>query len=263
MARQGTARPGMARYGRAGKDLEAGIAMMRPRDNRRKIGMAAKKVTDKKKISLPKLDIQIIEVPIVGDAILITHNWSEKAKQMMLGKQMKEANEGLAAKDPEADFRAGVYEMSDGGAGIPSVAFKNAAVEACTSLDITKIAARQAFHVMGEIAWVNGAFPGLEMRQDLVRIQGSKPQMREDMVKLSGPGSSADLRYRPQFWPWWALLTIRFNTRVLSAAQIVNLINTAGFGVGVGDWRPAKNGQHGMFHVAIDGEVDEIEKEAA
>jgi hypothetical protein len=30
----------------------------------------------------------------------------------------------------------------------------------------------------------------------------------------------------------------------------MNLLNTAGFAVGVGEWRPEKDGQYGMFRVA-------------
>ena len=45
-------------------------------------------------------------------------------------------------------------------------------------------------------------------------------------------------------------MTIRHNARALTAEQIVNLINTGGFAVGVGEWRPEKNGQFGLFHVA-------------
>ena len=39
-----------------------------------------------------------------------------------------------------------------------------------------------------------------------------------------------------------------------SVEQIVNLFNVAGFGIGVGEARPQKNGSWGMFHVATDGE---------
>jgi hypothetical protein len=72
--------------------------------------------------------------------------------------------------------------------------------------------------------------------------------MREDMVRV-GMGS-ADLRYRGEFKEWKTTFSIRFNKNVLSIEQIVLLFNTAGFAIGVGEWRPEKNGSHGMFHVA-------------
>ena len=42
-----------------------------------------------------------------------------------------------------------------------------------------------------------------------------------------------------------------YNENVLSMEQIVNLFNIAGFGAGVGEWRPGSKsgGSFGMFHV--------------
>jgi len=85
--------------------------------------------------------------------------------------------------------------------------------------------------------------------------------MREDMVRI-GMGT-ADIRYRGQFWPWFTLVQVRFNRNVLSAAQIVNLFNTAGFGVGIGEWRSEKDGQYGSFHVATEVEMRALLREAA
>lgn len=202
-------------------------------------------------IELPALDIGMMRVLLVGDSPLIVHAWSQKAKREMLEKQMKKAKSAKEAKDPRADFEASMYRMADGGYGFPSVAFKNAAVTAGTSVaGLTKIAARQAFHILGEDADIVGAFEGSKSRVNLVRIEGGDPSMREDTVRV-GMGT-ADLRYRPEFSDWKARVTVRYNRNVLSESQILNLLNVAGFAVGVGEWRPEKDGQYGMFHVESD-----------
>jgi hypothetical protein len=183
-----------------------------------------------------------------------------KAKKQMLDKQTKKASSGKEAKDPERDFQDTIYRIDGGGYGFPSVSFKSAAVTAVTSVSgVTKVATRQAFHVVGEQAFVKGAFEGTLMRHDLVRIQGSEPCMREDMVRV-GMGT-ADIRYRAEFWPWWVVLKVRFNENMLSPEQILNLFNHAGFGVGVGEWRTEKNGQYGSFHCAHEDEIEAIQKE--
>ncbi|MFG1212015.1 hypothetical protein V5F72_24125 [Xanthobacter flavus] len=208
-------------------------------------------------ITLPPLDIRQMEVTVIGDAPLIVHAWSEKAKKEMLAKQTKAARGAKEAKDPQADYRAAMYRLADGGYGFPSVAFKAAAVTAATSVaGVTKVAARQAFHVVGEDVDVKGAFEGSSTRLNLVRIEGAQSTMREDMVRV-GMGT-ADLRYRPEFTRWFARLLVRYNANVLSESQILNLLNTAGFAVGVGEWRPEKDGQSGMFHVAAEGEVEKL-----
>lgn len=205
-------------------------------------------------IELPQLKVGSLSLTLIGDSPLVVHAWSVKAKREMLDKQMKKAKAKKEAKDPVKDFQDSMYRLPDGGYGFPSVAFKNAAVTAVTSVSgVTKVAARQAFHVIGEAVDVVGAFEGVRMRANLARVTGSDPRMREDMVRV-GMGT-ADLRYRAEFWPWNAEVLIRFNENTLSPEQVLNLFSTAGFAVGIGEWRPERDGEFGMFHVASEQEA--------
>ncbi len=183
-------------------------------------------------IEIPELMIRTIRLTLVGDSPLIVHKWSEKAKRQMLDKQMKRATSGKEAKNPEQDFKDSLYMYPGGGYGFPTIGIKACAVSACSQIDgITKVDARAAFHIDGE----------------LVKIEG-EPIMREDMVRV-GMGT-ADLRYRGEFTNWKTTFNLKFNERVLSAEQIANIFNVGGFGVGIGEWRPQKNGSMGRFHVA-------------
>ncbi len=123
------------------------------------------------------------------------------------------------------------------------IAFKGAAVTACTSVaNVTKVAARQAFHLAGELAPIYG-----------------EHRMGEDMVRI-GMGT-ADIRHRAYFDRWATQLDVTYNRAMLSAEMLTNLFATAGFGVGVGEWRPEKDGQMGRFHVADDRELARLVKE--
>lgn len=189
-------------------------------------------------VTLPPLKIETITVTLIGDTPLIVHRWSEKAKKQMLDKQMKKASSGKEAKNPEQDFKDSLYILPNGGYGFPIIGFKAAAVTACTSIGgMTKVAARQAFHVDGEFA----------------EILGDEPTMREDMVKIAM--GTADIRYRGEFKNWWTQIAVKFNANVMSAEQILNLMQTAGFAVGVGEWRPERDGQYGRFHVGNEAEL--------
>lgn len=189
------------------------------------------------RIELQQLQKQRIEIKLIGDTPIICHRFSEKAKKQMLDKQMKKATQGRVAKDPEADYLSSLYVHPDGGYGFPAIAFKAAAVTAANDVGIQKVLARRAFHLMGELVKING-----------------EPHMREDVVRLAGPGGSADLRYRGEFTTWSVELDVVFNASIISKEQLVNLFQIAGFGVGVGEWRPEKDGVNGMFHVATEGE---------
>lgn len=184
-----------------------------------------------KPIMLLPIQIQTLPITLVGDTGLIVNNWSEKAKQQMRDKQMKKATTAKAAKDPDADFRGSLYSHPGGGYGFPSIGVKSAAVDACSHVDgVTKVEARGAFHIY----------------EERVEIKG-KPVRREDMVKIAM--GTADLRYRAEFPEWKTSFLVRFNANVLSAEQILNLFDTAGFAIGIGEWRPARDGRNGMFHV--------------
>ena len=188
--------------------------------------------TRTQKIELPRMDIRHMSIRLVGDSPLVCHKWSDKAKKMMLDKQMKKATPKKEAKDPEQDYKDSLYEHPDGGYGFPAIGFKKAAVDACSHVDgVTKVLARGAFHVVGE----------------MVKIEG-EPRPREDMVRIAM--GTADIRYRGEFPDWSCDLEVRYNASVMSAEQVVNLFNTAGFAIGVGEGRPQKNMSWGMFHVA-------------
>jgi hypothetical protein len=153
----------------------------------------------------------------------------------MRDKQAKKAKGPKAARDIDGDFKASLYPYPGGGFGFPVIAFKAAAVDACSHVgDLTKVEARGAFHIDGELLKISG-----------------EPSMREDMVRV-GMGA-ADLRYRGEFKQWSVDVPIRYNAAMLSSEQITNLFNVAGFAVGVGEWRPQKDGSYGMFHVEPDG----------
>lgn len=200
-------------------------------------------------IVIPPMNIQSLELVVVGDSELIIHKWSEKAKKAMLDKQMHNAVPAKAAKNPEQDFFDSLYwltkkpakpkmaDLAKAKFGFPAVGFKAAAVNACSFVEgVTKVVARGMMHI----------------NQEFIEIESDAPRMREDMVRV-GMGT-ADLRYRGGFEKWRATLPISYNANVISAEQIANLFELAGFAIGVGEWRPPKNGDFGRFHVARKGE---------
>ena len=190
-------------------------------------------------LEIPKFNQQNAMLEIIGDSSLIVHRWSEKAKKEMLDKQMKKAKGPKTAKDPEKDYQGAFYFMPDGTTpALPALMFKLAAVSAAIRFadGMKGTEVRGMFHVIGELLPIEG-----------------EPNMREDMVHIAM--GTADIRYRPEFKKWRVKLPIRYNADAISLEQIINLLNLAGFGVGVGEWRPEKDGIYGMFHVASDAEV--------
>ena len=198
-------------------------------------------------------------IRIVGDTPLIVHNFDEKAKREILEKQMKATKtKSREPKNPIGDFINSMhwicgkpdttyasvtendfYVAVENGAkfGFPVTAIKQAANSAAYRNGLVKnqMALRGAY-------FIDGVGPN-----QLAEIKGDIPVMREDMVKII---SGADIRYRGEFNNWHMDLTIRYNKNgPYSLEQIINLINLGGFCCGIGEWRPEKDGQYGMYHV--------------
>lgn len=192
-------------------------------------------------VEVKPVQLETVDIPIVGVTELIMHNWSQKARQMMLDKQMGKAQSKKAPKDPQEDFEGSMYRLDDGRYGFPATGFKAAIVGACRLYDglaMTRI--KQAVYVEGERN-IEG--------QQLVVIEG-EPRMREDMVRLET--GVADVRHRAGFPEWRATLRVTYVANMLTLEQLVNLVNAAGLG-GVGDWRPSApksaTGNFGRFRV--------------
>lgn len=207
-------------------------------------------------IEIKPIEIKKTTIRIVGDTPLIMHAWSEKAKREMLEKQMKKTKStARQAKSPVEDFIRSMYwltpmptEMteegfedainSDARFGFPVTAFKQAAISAAYRMGWAKdkMSMRGSFFIDGD-------------ENQMIEIHSDIPIMREDMVKV-GMGT-ADIRFRGEFRNWWADLTISYNANGQhTLEQIINIINAGGYVCGVGEWRPERDGQYGMFHVA-------------
>ena len=207
-------------------------------------------------IEIKPIEIQKTTIRVVGDTPLIMHAWSEKAKREILEKQMKKTKASAKqAKSPVEDFIRSMYwlegfpeEMSEDGFeeairngarfGFPVTAFKQAAISAAYRMGWTKdkMSMRGAFFIDGD-------------ENQMVEIFSDVPVIREDMVKV-GMGT-ADIRFRGEFRNWHAELTISYNKNgQYSLEQIINIINAGGYVCGIGEWRPERDGQYGMFHVA-------------
>lgn len=212
--------------------------------------MATKKAET---ITIPELKLKDFTLRLVGDSPLIVHAWSEKAKRQLIENQTGRAKSGQEPRNPPAEYARSLYwlnpaipenldempeeEIHDAIAkatfGFPVIAFKAAAIDAGYQQKILdkKTTARGAFHLLGgKYAVINGT-----------------PIPRTDIVRI-GQGTTQP-RFRAMFTEWSVDLLIRYNCGAMSAEQIINLFNVAGFSNGVGEWRPSRDGDFGRFHV--------------
>ena len=194
-------------------------------------------------LEIPSLSIGVMEVSIKGASPLVTHAWGAKAVRQMLEQQMmtaeekKKSRQNRKAKDPKEDFEQARYVVN-GKDAFPVSGVKKAMIEAGYAVGIAKSRIRQAMFVTGDLD------------TNFSEIKCKKIFMREDVVRV-GPFNkrTTDLRYRPEYRDWTMKLFIKFRRDMIDEQRIATLLQNAGFSIGLGEWRPQKDGNFGMFEV--------------
>ena len=221
--------------------------------------------------NLEIMGIELVEVPltIIGTTPLIVHAWSEKVKREMLDKQKGVAkarkhaikvpvNDFInslnwltpkpedGADDEEAmkNFEKAIKKGAAFGFHIGGIKQSFITGAARSGMDVKMTELRGAFFLRGV---------GKHSNTDYAEIVTSEPpHMREDMVVVGGMSKAADLRYRGQFDHWEIPLIMQYNKNgKYSLEQLLNLVNAGGFATGIGEWRPEKDGQYGMYQLKI------------
>ncbi len=182
-------------------------------------------------------NFQQVTLDVTGLTPLIQNKMKESVMKMMedvrTGK--KPSQKSRKAIDPKKSMIESSYIQDDGSFGFPASAFKQCAVRAAKALGLAMTDARTLFFIMPN------APDG-----ECVAIKSNKPVLRKDPVNVK---TGKDLRFRPEFRNWKAKLLVRYDADRVTVEQVANLLNHGGQTVGVGEWRPEKNGTFGMFQV--------------
>lgn len=179
-----------------------------------------------------------IQFTIRGTSPLITHAWSEKALRMMRMTAAERKKQPKVAREPEREALDSAYYMADNETfAIPLTGVKASIVGAAhKDLGIPRVTVQKALFVPQADSSGNIA---LELEGD--------PVIREDIVRVGT--NQTDLRYRCEFFPWRARVSMEIDTEVLSVQDVIALVNRAGFSIGICEWRPEKGGEFGRFTV--------------
>ena len=188
-------------------------------------------------ITLEEMKQSVLTTKIEGVSPLIEHKWSEKALTMLRDKHAGIKVKNREARDPEAEFHSAYYKCEDGQYGFPAGGIKQCLINAAhKDIGLEKTLLRKSLFIIPD-----------DTINNLCAFETDDPVMREDIVRI-GQGST-DLRYRPEFRNWSMIIRMEFDSMSLTQNTILNLVQLAGFGVGLGEWRPEKGGEYGRFQV--------------
>jgi hypothetical protein len=182
-------------------------------------------------IEPPKWAATAVEI---GGASLIQNAFAQKAIEEMLRKHMG-INTQREKKNPRQVIENAIVRNVDGVVCMPPTAFKKAMLSASSlikSFDRSRGKLRVSLCVVG----------------NSVPITFERMVPRMDMVRTAGINRTPDIRFRPNFINWKARLVLKYSDSLFQVQSIVDLLGRAG-SVGVGEWRPEKDGTHGTFEV--------------
>ena len=194
---------------------------------------------ESKIIPLKKLDIGTIQLLIVGDSPYMP----EPMDMAVLEKYNKIKSKQNYTKDDiseEEKVKAKFYYTEDEQFGIPARAIYNSMIRASSYLfDIKQGGMRNIKE-------------GVTLVGDILPLKFKKQKVVTHWGRTSGMKGSPRKIMRNAFEDWSVEVTIQFNKANLSAEQIVNVLNWAGFHIGVGGFRKEKTGNFGAFHIKFD-----------
>lgn len=218
----------------------------------RKVTVAAAPAPKEEKkglvISPPNMETAVFA--IVGTAPYVQNKFSTRIKQDIMRTQAAgstaRSKKKRDAKNFQALYKEAMHVSKQGWCGIPAPAFRAAMIDACRLVGFKMVLGKLSVFVKADGYDVDDATP-------LVRLYG-KPRPHEGHVRNAT--GVIDIRVRPMWEEWKAVLTVRFDRDQFTAADVGNLLLRAGTQVGIGEGRPNSKQSYGQGWGTFEIELD-------
>ena len=187
-------------------------------------------------VKVMPLNIGVIKLKVIGDTLYMP----EPMDMAVLERYDKKKSKQTYSKDTlseEEKVKEKYYYTENGEKGVPARAFYNAMIRASSYLFDKKDGGMRNIK------------EGVLVKGNILPLGYAKEEVVEHWGRMSGQTGAPRKILRNAFEDWSVTLEIRFNEMQLSAEQIFNILNWAGFHIGVGAFRKEKTGNYGMFHV--------------
>lgn len=192
-------------------------------------------------ITITPPNLLTLELKIVGVAPYMQAKFSEKAKSKIKLTQERgsvaKKGEKREPRDFAGDFIAAQHLSTEGWAGIPAAALRNACIDACRMVGFQMTRAKMSVFVEPDGFDAADGTP-------LVKLDAKAPE-RTDMAVRNATGV-VDIRIRPMWREWAAKVRLTFDADQFTAQDVTNLLARAGLQVGIGEGRPFSKSSAGM-----------------
>jgi hypothetical protein len=201
----------------------------------------ATKATTGKTVTISPPKFHTAQIHIQGISPFVQLKFSQKTIDGIREKQEQgstaRSKRTREARDFNDDFVNAQHRSTEGWAGIPASAFRQAAIDVCRMTG-----AKMTFAKMSVFVNADG-FDATE-GTPLVRIIGGEPEPNVSHVRNAT--GVVDLRARAMWREWGAVVSVTFDADQFTIDDVVNLFSRAGVQVGVGEGRPFSKNSSGM-----------------
>jgi hypothetical protein len=192
--------------------------------------------------------VQIVELTrakivyhIVGETPLLMNSMSVKAQRELLlprGRKTAAEKQGSLKHDPLQEFRDSIYRARKGSETVLALLNTQFKAALCTAaLDVPGAKKAQ----IGRLTSIEGG--------EKLALYGV-PQIMCSVVRSADINKTPDIRTRCIVPRWACKVEVTYTIPVLNATVISSLFATAGYTMGVGDWRPQKgSGTFGRWRI--------------
>jgi len=190
------------------------------------------------KVNVMPLNLGTLKLKIVGD----TPYMPEPMDMAVLERYDKKKSKQSYKKDDiseEEKVKEKYYFTDDGKKGIPARAFYNAMIRASSYLFDKKDGGMRNIK------------EGILITGNVLPLEYKKEEVVEHWGRMSGQTKAPRKILRNAFYDWKTTVEVRYNQSQLSPEQVFNILNWAGFHIGVGAFRKERTGNYGMFHVEV------------
>lgn len=185
-------------------------------------------------------NIHRTNIMVQGTSPLVQNKFSNKAKETMMKTMATEAGDkkskaARSARNYKEDWLNAQHLTKDGMHGIPCVAIKAAMIRACKAAKVVMTDAKLALFIVPDGFDKDAGTPLIRLLKEDGSDDIEEPKVHEASVRNANGGT--DIRVRPMWETWSAIVQIDFDADMISATSVVNLLDRAGKQVGVGEGR--------------------------
>ena len=202
--------------------------------------------------------VQIVELTrakivyhIVGETPLLMNSMSVKAQRELLlprGRKTAAEKQGSLKHDPLQEYRDSIYRARKGSETVLALMNTQFKAALCTAaLDVPGAKKAQ----IGRLTSIEGG--------ERLALYGV-PEVMCSVVRSADINKTPDIRTRAIVPKWACKVEVTYTTPVLNATVISSLFATAGYTMGVGDWRPQKgSGTFGRWRIVEPNDKEYLE----